>query len=549
MDHLPFAPRTLALALSLLFGGTTLSGCGTLQLESLESSEIIAATTADKDELQRNVEPLTGPLTLEDAIARAIKYNAERRLRAMEEAVAVGSFEAGKYDMLPKLVASAGYRDRNNDLTTRSKDSVTGAPSLANPFISSSRAATTTDLGFSWSLLDFGQSYYAAKQNADRVLIAAEHRRKALHNLIQDVRTAYWRVVAAQKLVGTVRSTITEAEAALNDARLSEQAGLRSPVEPLRYQRQVLENLRLLETIEHELSTARIELTSLTNLPLAGNLVVVEPAAAVNTAWLGVSVDKMEEHALSRNPDLRESTYNSRIARQETHRTLLKIFPGLSFNYAVKTSDDSYLINQAWNEAGAQISLNLLGLLSAPAQMRLADAGVRLADQKRITTQMAVLTQLHIARLQYANAAHQFHRADAIATVDTRIAEHIANQEKAEKQTKLDRVAQQTATILSQLRRYQALSNAQAAAAKLQATLGLEPPIAAADDISLADLRAAIAKSIAAWNSGNAVLLSPAVGETATPPVVPAPQSNTPTALAPAAAVRPAPEPVLSSFA
>ena len=76
MDHLPFAPRTLALTLSLLFGGTVLSGCGTLQLESLESSEIIAATMADKDELQRNVEPLTGPLTLEDAIARAIKYNA-----------------------------------------------------------------------------------------------------------------------------------------------------------------------------------------------------------------------------------------------------------------------------------------------------------------------------------------------------------------------------------------------------------------------------------------------------------------------------------------
>ncbi|KKU43683.1 MAG: Outer membrane efflux protein, partial [Berkelbacteria bacterium GW2011_GWA2_46_7] len=42
---------------------------------------------------------------------------------------------------LPKLVAAAGYHDRSNDLTTRSKDSVTGAPSLANPFISSSRAS------------------------------------------------------------------------------------------------------------------------------------------------------------------------------------------------------------------------------------------------------------------------------------------------------------------------------------------------------------------------------------------------------------------------
>lgn len=497
-----------SISLVVLMAGSLLEGCATLEPESLRSSEVAAVTAADRRALAQDVESLAGPLTLEDAVARAIKYNAERRLKEMEVAVATGTFDVGNFDMLPKLVASAGYHSRNNDLTTRSTDSVTGQPSLANPFISSSRSASTTDLGFSWSLLDFGQSYYAAKQNADRVLMATENRRKALHNLIQDVRTAYWRVVAAQKLADTLRTTITEAEAALVEAKQSEREGLRSPVEPLRYQRQVLENLRMLETIDQELSTARIELAALTNLPLTRGIQVVEPAAGVNTAWLGVPVDKMEAHALQRNPDLRASIYNSRIAQQETRRVLLKLFPGLSFNYAVKTSSDSYLINQSWNEVGAQISLNLLGLLAVPAQRRLADAGVQLADQKRMTTQMAVLTQLHIARLQYANAARQFDRADAIATVDTRLSEHVANQEKAEKQTKLDRVAQQTATILSQLRRYQALSNAQAATAKLQATLGLEPVMDTRGNLSLAELRTTVAKSMQAWSSGEASLLN-----------------------------------------
>lgn len=546
MNHLPVASRALVLVLSAVLYGTGLTGCGTLQPESLSTSEIAAATAADKESLRANVEPLAGPLTLEDAIARAIKYNAERRLRAMEEAVAAGTLEVGNYDMLPKLVASAGYQERSNDLTTRSRDSVTGAPSLANPFISSSRAASTTSLAFSWSLLDFGQSYYAARQNADRVLIAAEHRRKSLHNLVQDVRTAYWRMVAAQKLVTTLRSTIVEAESALDDARQSEREGLRSPVEPLRYQRQVLENLRLLETIEQELSTARIELSSLINLPLAADAKVVEPAAAINTAWLNVAIEQMEEQALLRNPDLRESLYNARIARQETQRTLLKLFPGLSFNYAVKGSNDSFLINQNWNEAGAQISLNLFGLLSAPAQMRLAEAGVQLADQKRMTTQMAVLTQMHIARLQYANAAHQFERAEAIAAVDARLAQHIANQEKAEKQTKLDRVAQQTATILSQLRRYQALSNAHAAAAKLQATLGLEPQIDAPGNTPLAELSATVAQSMLAWNTGAAALLAAGTAAPQNPPAAAARHVEAPAVALPQA-VRPAlPEPALA---
>ena len=479
-----------------------LSACSTLDVGTakLSTAEVSATLQDDKAALARDVEALNGPLTLDGAIARAIKYNAERRYKAMEEAVAMGTFEAGQFDMLPKLIASAGYRDRNNDLITRSVDSVTGAPSLANPYISSSRQVLSTELGISWSLLDFGQSYYAARQNADRVMIAGERRRKALHNLILDVRTAYWRVVAAQKLVPLLRSTIAESEAALKDARTAESDRIRSPLEPLRYQRQLLENVRLLETIEQELSTARVELAALTALPLSSGYSVVEAGGDVNTAWLNQPIEKMEEVALLRNPDLREGIYNARIAQQETRRTMLKLFPGLSFNYGVKHSNDDYLIHQNWNEAGAQISFNLLGLLSAPAQMRLADAGVSLANQRRMAMQMAVLSQLHIARQQYANTARQYERADAIAEVDGRIAQHIANQAEAQKQSALDRISQQSTAVLSQLRRYQALSNAQAAASRLQATLGMEPVVNGSSDMPLAELTAAVAQSLQTWN-------------------------------------------------
>ncbi|GAB4060933.1 TolC family protein [Uliginosibacterium sediminicola] len=452
--------------------------------------------------MKKNVPPLGAVLSLEEAIARAIKFNAERRYRIMEEALAQGNLDVGSYDLLPKLVASAGYRERDNDQISRSKDSVTGAPSLANPFISSSRSAMTSDLSLSWSLLDFGQSYYAAKQNADRVLIAQERKRKALQLLVQDVRTAYWRVVAAQSLSEVVTQGIRDAESALQDARQIEREGLRNPLEPLRFQRQVLENIRLLETVQQELSTAKAELASLINVPLSSSIKVQAPAAELQKAWLQQPIGNLEEHALIRNADLREGMYNSRIASLETRRALLKLFPGLSFSYAMKQSDDSYLINQSWNEAGLQISFNLFNLLSAPAQMRLSEAGVALADQKRLVTQMAVLSQLHIARLQYANAIQQFERADEIAKIESRMTEHSKNQAEAEKQSKLDRVSQSTSYVLAQLRRYQALSNAQSAASKLQASLGLEPVVEAPADSSLGDLTTAVTKALAAWQLG-----------------------------------------------
>jgi len=490
---------------ALLGSAIWLTGCANLTSQPLSNEEIQSQVQADRQSLNQESAPVTGAVSLEEAIARAIKYNAAQRLRGMEEAVAQGTADVAKFDMLPKLVASAGYRYRDKDLISRSTDSVTGAPSLAHPYISSDRESTLSSLSFSWSLLDFGQSYYAARQHADRVQIAAERRRKAIHTLIQDVRIAYWRVAAAQALESSLRTASQDADKALDDSRKVEAEKLRSPLEPLRYQRQLLENIRLLEAVQQELSSARIELASLMGLPpsaLALPLRVVEPAASNAQRWLDQPVDKLEDRALLLNPDLRESLYNARIANEETKRVMLRMFPGLSFNYGLNKSTDSYLINDRWQEAGLQISFNLLGLLSLPAQRQLADAGVKLADQRRLATQMAVLTQLHVARLQFANTVHQYERAQSIADVDQRISEQVGNQVQADKLNPLERVSQQTATILSVLRRYQALSNMQAAGSRLQATLGMEPVIEGSDSMPLPELTQAVARSLQSWEAG-----------------------------------------------
>ena len=498
---LPLARRT-----ALVLGtGAVLTGCASFTAHPLSEDELRNQVQADRQQLTQDVVPLSATVTLEEAIARAIKYNAVQRLRAMEEAVAHGTFKVSQFDMLPKLVASAGYRYRDKELITRSEDSVTGRPSLANPYISTDREATLYSLGFSWSLLDFGQSYYAARQNADRALISQERRRKALHNLVQDVRTAYWRVAAHQALQTPLRNATQAADLALTDVRKVEAEKLRSPIEPLRYQRQLLENLRLLEVIEQELSPARLELAALMGMApgqAAGAWQVVEPAQSASQSWLERPAEDLEALALVRNPDLRESQYGARIAREETKRVMLRMFPGLSFNYASNHSTDSYLINDNWREAGLQISFNLLGLLSVPAQKQLADAGVALADQKRMATQMAVLSQLHIARLQFSNAAHQYERAASIAEVDQRLTQHVDNQVLAQKQTRQDSVAQQTASILSTLRRYQAQAAVQAAGSRLQATLGLEPVIEGSDRLPLPELTSAVGQALQRWELG-----------------------------------------------
>src|SRR3569833_3272815 len=185
----------------------------------------------------------------------------------------------------------------------------------------------------------------------------------------------------------------------------------------------------------------------------------------------------MEELAIENNAELRELFYTTRIAALETRRSLLKLFPGLSFDYAYKHVVVRFLVFLCWLVVGFLVCFFLLYLLSAPSQMRLAKQNVELAEARRVALQMAVLTQTHLARQLYEDAALQYRRADAIWQVDSRLAELSHNQAQSQMTSQLDRVSTGTAAILSLLRRYQALAKAQEAASKIQAIMGLDPQI------------------------------------------------------------------------
>ncbi len=89
-------------------------------------------------------------------------------------------------------------------------------------------------------MLDFGVSYCQAQQQADRVLIAQERRRKVLHLLMQQTHLAYWQAVGAQQLEARIDPVLQLVRKALDDARKVETEKLRSPLEALTYQRTLL---------------------------------------------------------------------------------------------------------------------------------------------------------------------------------------------------------------------------------------------------------------------------------------------------------------------
>ena len=476
------------------------AGCASVQPVALSPQDMQAQQKDDSQAMRKDVEPITGPLTLHEAMARALKYNLDRRAKMMEEALAMGQLDVSKFDMLPKIMAQAGYAYRDRTRFTHSSSYPIEDPDTSRSSTTADRNHSTRDLGLTWSMLDVGLGYYGSKQQADRLMIAGEKRRKAMHLLMQDVRTAYWRAASAQLLKADVQKTIALAEEALVDSRKVAVERVKNPLDPLRYQRQLLENLRLLESINQELASAQVDLASLINAPLNQPIqIAAGDLKNISEEVTQVPVDKLEEVALMNNADLREQHYNARIAREETRRTLVRMFPNLSFNYGTKYDTDRYLLSNNWNEAGVQLSFNLMNLFTAGTQMKAAEAGVALADQRRVAAQAAVLTQVHLSRLQVINARSQYDRADAIYETDSKIAEVMRNRQMVAAQSKLDVVSTETSSILSLLRRYQALAQVQVAENRLVATLGMEPQIGSTSELSLQELVKQLGANKAPW--------------------------------------------------
>ncbi len=460
--------------------------------QALSADEVRDQTGADRAAVREAVAPLGARLGLDEAIARALKFNLDRRVRQLEEAFALRQHEETGYDQLPKLMAAAGYTTRDADRIARSTDSVTGLPSLANPAISADRSHAQASLALSWSLLDYGIARYNQQQAADRLLAAAERRRKATHLLVQDVRVAYWRAASAQRLRDDVRASLKLADEAMADSRKAEAEKLRSPLDTLRYQRQLTENMRLLESIEQELVTARFDLALLINAPVMMNVTLAADEVPGSADPLATPAEAMEAQALAQNADLREHLYLRRIAAVEGRKVVARAYPNLSFNLGHYRDNDSYLVNPSWNEAGVQLGLNLVNLLALPAQQRTTEAAVRVADQRRLAAHAAVVAQVHVAREQLAGSRRQYERADALWQLDDRILQQTQAREQAQAGSKLDRVAAQTTAIISLLRRYQALAQWHAATSRLQATLGVDPLPGSSDALTLEQLSAEV---------------------------------------------------------
>ncbi|MGE0312668.1 MAG: TolC family protein [Lautropia sp.] len=486
---------TLALAVALALAA---AGCA-VSPEPLNGGQIAERVRSDRERMYRGQEPIASALTLEEVTARAIKYNLDYRLRMMEGALQQGVLDVSRFDMLPRLTASAGYLWRNKELYSQTQ-------TLGQPFDENGAFTTSTQKShriagaeLSWNLLDFGVSYYRAKAQADQVLLAEERKRKVVQNIVQDVRNAYWRALGAQRLAARIDDLLKRADGALEKARAIEQQGLMPVPQALAYQRALLDAITQLQSRRQDLELSRAELGSLMNLaPNVG--FTLSDLAEDPLPAPPASVAELESVAMNSRPELREEDYRKRISAAEARRAIASTLPNISFDAGFQYDSNKYLLNNAWVDSGVRISMNLFRLAAIPAIRRQAQAQDAVDEARRMAQSMAVLTQVRVAAVRYGLARSEYETFYQSARVDERLADFARVSASSRVESELEVIRTEARALLSEYQRHIAYANAQSAAGRLYNSIGLD--IDATDEsVPVRALATQIRSSLRKWEA------------------------------------------------
>lgn len=466
-----YSPTSKSLALLLAAG--VLAGCS-VKPELIGNDEMSAFVSANAEQLVADQEPVSGSIGLYEAMARALKYNLDHRVEMMNATLAARAADVKSAEMLPQVVAASGYDGRDPSAGGYSRSLTTGVKS-ADATTSTERETLNANITASWNVLDFGLSYVRAKQANDEALIAQERKRKIVNRIIEDVRTAYWRAVSAEHLLGGLQSLEGRVDHALANSRSLSREGALSPLTALTYQRELVDIRKQIHELELELKTAKIQLAALMNIPPGSPYKLEVPLRAQTNLSLKQGGDELIELAMTNRPELREALLKERIGKKEADAALLQLLPGIQVFGGANWDSNDLLFHSNWLAWGAKASWNVMRVFSYPAVKKENEARADVNRAQALAMTMAVFTQVHAARARYAQQSLILRDATDYLAVQRKILAQVQASAAEDASSEQAVIREEMNTLVASVKHDIAHADLQNAFANVYATVGIDP--------------------------------------------------------------------------
>ena len=399
----------LLLVLTGILGAAVLSGCKTEADYRNERAEK-AVRYFETSQLR---EPDSGvKLTLQQCIALGLKHNLDLKVKHLEEDIASEMRTAELLGLLPELNINDGFSGRSNTPASSSKAyKADGATYGASQ--NQDRYLNTFNIDLALSVMDFGLAFFNSQQAQDRVLLRKQHTERMAQNLTMDIINAYCRVAAAQRSSDITRKMLATCRDRGEVIKRLRKANKISPFRAFDEITRFNEMERRQTAYEQEYQNACVELRALLGyypsavITVDDSFLDKEPENTVLPA-----LDVMEQIALIRRPELRETEIQRHISVIECRKAILTRFPNARVFLDFNNVNNSFLYNQSWWEMGVAAAFNLLKL---PQKVAQAVAYSNQADAETMRTfgqSIAIISQVRISHANIQANREIYSRAE-----------------------------------------------------------------------------------------------------------------------------------------
>ena len=153
---------------------------------------------------------------------------------------------------------------------------------------------------------------------------------------------------------------------------------------------------------------------------------------------------------------------------------MTSLLPGLNFNAAWTHSSNDHLMNKTNLEYGSVMGANLLNVFLYPRIKNMNETNTEVIREKRLALSMAVLSQVHLANIDYSLALEEYDTAERYYQVSRKITEQIKNAQKIARFGNLELIREQASLLVAELRYDIAYSKLQHAIGKIYTSVGVD---------------------------------------------------------------------------
>jgi hypothetical protein len=153
----------------------------------------------------------------------------------------------------------------------------------------------------------------------------------------------------------------------------------------------------------------------------------------------------------------------------------LELLPSFNLYAGGNYDSNKFIETNEWVSYGAQVSWNLLRLVTLPAVKNRAKASEEMLDRRALSVAMAVMTQVNISRIRHAHLQKSFRTASSLSNVQHRILNQVRAETQADKTSQQLLIREEMNTLLSDAKLDMVYADLQNAYANVYASLGINP--------------------------------------------------------------------------